>query len=130
MPHRRETGRSAFRPIGHQVTTGAQQMHRRLLFLCTGNYYRSRFAEMLFNALTAQLDLNWNADSRGIATERGSQNIGPISPCVRAGLQVRGIEVGKAIRFPGSSRSRILHKPTCSSPWRRRNPPMSRRAVP
>ncbi len=78
----------------------ARQMNRRLLFLCTGNYYRSRFAEMLFNALAAQVGLNWNADSRGIATERGSQNIGPISPCVRAALQGRGIEVGKDIRFP------------------------------
>ena len=75
-------------------------MNRRLLFLCTGNYYRSRFAELLFNSLAAQVQLNWTADSRGIATERGGQNIGPISPRVLAALQVRGIGVGTDVRFP------------------------------
>jgi protein-tyrosine phosphatase len=96
----RESGHSACRPIGYPVTPGAQHMNRRLLFLCTGNYYRSRFAEMLFNSLAAQVQLNWTADSRGIATERGSQNIGPISPSVLEALRVRGIGVGKDIRFP------------------------------
>ena len=41
---------------------------RRLLFLCTGNYYRSRFAELLFNALAREAGLSWIASSRGIAT--------------------------------------------------------------
>jgi protein-tyrosine phosphatase len=75
-------------------------MHRRLLFLCTGNYYRSRFAEMLFNALATQVQLTWHADSRGIATDLGSQNMGPIAPCVLEALRLRGIAVGQDIRFP------------------------------
>ena len=29
----------------------------KLLFLCTGNYYRSRFAELLFNAMAAPKEL-------------------------------------------------------------------------
>ena len=31
---------------------------RKLLFLCTANYYRSRFAEMLFNRDHRQLQLH------------------------------------------------------------------------
>ncbi len=70
----------------------------RLLFLCTGNYYRSRFAEMLFNALAQEAELNWMADSRGIATE-GLNNLGPISAHAVIGLETRGI-VPKVVRFP------------------------------
>ena len=50
-----------------------------VLFLCTGNYYRSRFAEILFNARTAQEPIDFHATSRGVATELGVDNIGPIS---------------------------------------------------
>ena len=43
----------------------------KILFLCTGNYYRSRFAEHLFNWLATKQGLDWQADSRGLALERG-----------------------------------------------------------
>jgi protein-tyrosine phosphatase len=39
---------------------------RKILFLCTGNFYRSRFAEELFNHLARQKRLDWVADSRGL----------------------------------------------------------------
>ena len=54
------------------------------LFLCTGNYYRSRFAEELFNSLAARENLNWRAVSRGLAvdSETASHNVGPLSPHV------------------------------------------------
>ena len=45
--------------------------HKRLLFLCTGNYYRSRFAEILFNSVAGKMGLSWKASSRGLAIERG-----------------------------------------------------------
>jgi protein-tyrosine phosphatase len=32
-------------------------MTKQVLFLCTGNYYRSRYAEELFNHLSAGADL-------------------------------------------------------------------------
>jgi protein-tyrosine phosphatase len=39
---------------------------RTVLFLCTGNYYRSRFAAILFNHLARQQSLQWSAGSRGL----------------------------------------------------------------
>jgi protein-tyrosine phosphatase len=37
-----------------------------VLFLCTGNYYRSRFAAILFNHLAREQSLAWSASSRGL----------------------------------------------------------------
>jgi protein-tyrosine phosphatase len=71
-----------------------------VLFLCTGNYYRSRFAELLFNHQAAAAHLAWHAESRGIAVERGVQNRGPIALEVLAGLRARGIVLSADVRFP------------------------------
>ena len=62
----------------------------RVLFLCTGNYYRSRFAEELFNALATKEGLRWTADSAGL--DPSPMNHGPISKhtleaCARLGLE-------------------------------------------
>lgn len=72
----------------------------QVLFLCTGNYYRSRFAEELFNWLAPKAGLNWTAMSRGIATEFGVLNIGPISPHALRGLLERRIRPNRAHCFP------------------------------
>ncbi len=50
------------------------QAHKTVLFLCTGNYYRSRFAEALFNSVAGRMGLPWRASSRGLALERGVNN--------------------------------------------------------
>lgn len=42
------------------------QSRQQVLFLCTGNYYRSRFAEELFNHIAFQHKLLWCATSRGL----------------------------------------------------------------
>jgi phosphoribosylaminoimidazolecarboxamide formyltransferase/IMP cyclohydrolase len=76
----------------------------KVLFLCTGNFYRSRFAALLFNALAAEAGLNWRAFSRGLATERGIHNVGPISPNAVRGLEARGIALAEPIRFPLQAR--------------------------
>lgn len=83
-------------------------MSRTVLFLCTGNYYRSRFAELLFNSLAARAHLDWKATSRGIATEFGIQNIGPISPFTVKALRARGIRVDGDIRHPMSLQEQDL----------------------
>lgn len=50
-----------------------------ILFLCTGNYYRSRFAEHLFNHHAQRLSLPWRAESRGLAVELAAGLPGTIS---------------------------------------------------
>jgi len=72
----------------------------KLLFLCTGNYYRSRYAEILFNSLAADLGLNWKATSRGLATEIGHDNIGPMNAEAMQRLINRGIQTDEYGRFP------------------------------
>lgn len=71
-----------------------------ILFLCTGNYYRSRFAELLFNALAEERGLPWRAESRGLALERGANNFGPIARSTVEALIARGITISDSVRFP------------------------------
>ena len=73
---------------------------KTVLFLCTGNYYRSRFAEELFNHHAAQAGLNWQAQSRALAIERGINNVGPLSPLAVWGLTARGLSANGADRPP------------------------------
>lgn len=76
---------------------------KHLLFLCTGNYYRSRFAEAYFNHRAAVLKLPWRARSRGLAREiTPERNEGPVSPLVAAALRRRGVHVAGEPRYPRS----------------------------
>src|SRR5690348_12014736 len=79
----------------------AQQREKSVLFLCTGNYYRSRFAEVLFNSLADRMGLAWRASSRGLALERGVNNVGPMAVSAIKALEAMGIRAGDAItRMP------------------------------
>jgi protein-tyrosine phosphatase len=73
-------------------------MSKKVLFLCTGNYYRSRFAEMLFNALAPENNLDWKADSRGLAL--GASNVGPVYPPVLDRLKALGYLAQSEPRYP------------------------------
>jgi protein-tyrosine phosphatase len=73
---------------------------KKMLFLCTGNYYRSRFAEMLFNHLAARAAIGWQAISRGLALELGAHNVGPIATATLAGLVARGVRLEGLQRGP------------------------------
>ena len=73
---------------------------KTILFLCTGNYYRSRFAEELFNHHAELAGLDWVAQSRGLALERGAHNVGPISPFALHALREMVITPRGADRFP------------------------------
>jgi protein-tyrosine phosphatase len=81
-----------------------------LLFLCTGNYYRSRFAEILFNTLAQDTDISWRAESRGIAVDPGNGNIGPISKFAVQGLMARGISPEHPPRLPQQVNEHDLHR--------------------
>ena len=73
---------------------------RHVLFLCTGNYYRSRFAEELFNHHASLGGLGWVASSRGLAIERGAANVGSMSVHTREELRHRNIHPLAAERLP------------------------------
>ena len=75
-------------------------MTQKVLFICTGNYYRSRYAEYYFNALAVKQKLDWAAFSRGLATDLGDGNIGPIAPRVIVRLHEHGIALDGEIRYP------------------------------
>jgi protein-tyrosine phosphatase len=72
--------------------------HSKILFLCSGNFYRSRFAEAWFNYHAPQRSLAWTAESRGFRLHPA--NIGPISPHALDGLAARGIALAEPGRMP------------------------------
>ena len=71
-----------------------------VLFLCSGNYYRSRFAELLFNTQVQDESLPWQSFSRGLVVDRISSNIGPISRAAKHRLETHGILLPADVRFP------------------------------
>ena len=73
---------------------------KQILFLCTGNYYRSRFAELLFNHFAPRQGLGWLAASRGLELELGAHNVGPIASDTLEGLTERGVPLQGEARFP------------------------------
>src|SRR5262249_25790861 len=76
------------------------EMPRTVLFLCTGNYSRSRFAEIVFNDGAARRGLAWRAESRGLALERGVDNVGPLSRHAWARLAELGLALDGYLRLP------------------------------
>lgn len=64
-------------------------MHE-VLFICSGNFYRSRFAEALFNHAAERRGLAWRAFSRGLATYL-VDGAGVISTHTRFALLARNI---------------------------------------
>jgi protein-tyrosine phosphatase len=71
---------------------------KRVLFLCSGNYYRSRFAEILFNWHAERQGSEWRAESRGLALD--PRNAGPLSSHIVQHLEKRGITSATADRLP------------------------------
>jgi len=62
-----------------------------VLFVCTGNIYRSRFAEALFNHHAQAEGLGWCAFSRGLHPESIASEA--LSPHAQAALEARNIEL-------------------------------------
>ena len=71
---------------------------RQVLFLCSGNYYRSRYAEIIFNWNSEASGLAWRAFSRGLALDE--RNPGPLSRHTREASQKLGIPVNAYLRLP------------------------------
>jgi protein-tyrosine phosphatase len=71
---------------------------KTVLFLCTGNYYRSRLAEFYFNHLADERQSKWRAVSRGLRIT--GSNVGPLSAHTRAWLERQGINPAQPHRMP------------------------------
>lgn len=71
---------------------------KTVIFICTANYYRSRFSEYLFNALAEKRGLAWRATSRGLQTWMADGQ-GPISDYTVERLKNMGVACD-AQRFP------------------------------
>lgn len=71
---------------------GTEEAHlpagKQVLFVCTGNYYRSRFAEALFNQKAREAHLDWKAVSRGLRLVSSQHGI---SSLARRELTKRGV---------------------------------------
>lgn len=63
----------------------------RILFLCSGNYYRSRFSEALFNHHAEKRGMASRAFSRGLATHLVADFPDLISPHTVEALAARSI---------------------------------------
>lgn len=72
---------------------------KKILFVCSGNYYRSRYAEIYFNHLAAKEGIDWHADSRGVTVGK-ARNVGPISAHTIRRLSYKNISLGNSVRFP------------------------------
>lgn len=72
---------------------------RTVVFICTANYYRSRFCELWFNAQAEARGLNWRATSRGLRTWM-ADGYGPIASYTVERLAARGIHLNGNVRFP------------------------------
>ena len=72
---------------------------KTVVFICTGNFYRSRFSEYLFNALAKERGLFWRATSRGLRTWIVDKHEGPISEFAAYRLTALDVPFDRA-RFP------------------------------
>jgi protein-tyrosine phosphatase len=63
---------------------------KQILFICTGNFYRSRFAECLFNQKVRAANAGWTAISRGLQIVLWQHGL---SPYARRELKKRGVPV-------------------------------------
>lgn len=74
-------------------------MPRTVLFLCTGNYYRSRFAAVYFNRLATRDGLDWRATSRGLKIGWPG-NLGAMSKYTQERLAQLGVSCDEARHMP------------------------------
>ena len=72
----------------------------RVLFLCTGNYYRSRLAEELLRYSVGKAGLEVKCDSAGLGKIPNPSNAGPVGIAVLEYLRTRGIPSSSLGRHP------------------------------
>jgi protein-tyrosine phosphatase len=68
--------------------TAPHDAGKTVLFICTGNIYRSRYAEAYFNHRARALGMEARATSRGLRTDLVTEDL---SPFAAQAMQERGI---------------------------------------
>ena len=76
---------------------------KTVLFVCSGNFYRSRFAEAVFNHRALQHGVAWRAESRGFSPHLATSDLAPEA---RQALELRNIPLALTRRKP----ARLLHQ--------------------
>ena len=74
---------------------------KTLLFLCTGNYYRSRFAELYLRHLATEHEINWHVDSRGLqlfSDNEGSLSQHTVSECEKFGISTEPLRLPMSLQ--------------------------------
>jgi len=66
--------------------------YRSVLFLCSGNFYRSRLSEILFNHYVRDAEINWDADSRGLLERVRHQGLSPSAVRYLEARNFEGVE--------------------------------------
>src|SRR5208283_754405 len=84
--NRKET-KDTLTPMDQHFST-SRGANQRVLFICTGNFYRSRFAEAIFNHYAEQRQIPWTAFSRGLAVHLAE---GDLSSFTSEALKTRKI---------------------------------------
>jgi len=82
-----------------------------VLFLCTGNYYRSRYAQAVFNHYAQQHGMPWQAFSRGLMLVP-EINPGPLSIHTRRALDAQQIDLRLAGEAPQALQRADLERAT------------------
>ena len=87
---------------------------KTVLFLCTGNYFRSRFAEIVFNHVAGKFGLAWKASSRALAPDPAKRNVGPMARVAIDALEQMGIRAAADFaRLPQEVTSEELEQAQC-----------------
>jgi len=87
-------------------------MRKQICFVCTGNYFRSRFAEAWFNHKMQELKVEptWSSISRGLKVDDANSRA-VISPLTEAALQRKKI----SLKFTGEKPTTLTQEDCAKS---------------
>ncbi|MBI1842439.1 MAG: hypothetical protein HYR88_16500 [Verrucomicrobia bacterium] len=66
--------------------------YQSVLFVCSGNFYRSRLSEILFNHYATEADISWSADSRGLLERVRHEGLSPSAIRYLERKRLEGVE--------------------------------------